>query len=191
MSSAIRTVLSWLGVTVVAANAILMQLLLFTSFFLDGLAHAAEALVGQAIGRRDRAGVRRAVRSATELSLLAAVLLCGFYAGLGGAFIDAMTTDTSIRTATREWLIWAILLPLTGVGSFLLDGIFIGATRTRAMRNGMVVAVVLFVASTGLLVPRFGNHGLWAAFTLMLLARAAGLAVVLPRLLRGGTPSTR
>lgn len=169
-----------LGVTVVAANAILLQLLQFTSFFLDGLAHAAEALVGQAIGRRDRAGLRRAVRSATELSLVAAMLLCGIYALFGGVFVDAMTTDASIRSATREWLIWAVLLPLTGVGSFLLDGIFIGATRTRAMRNGMIVAVLVFIIATQWLVPRFGNHGLWAAFTLMLLVRAAGLAIVLP-----------
>jgi len=173
-----------LGVTVVAANAILMQLLLFTSFFLDGFAHAAEALVGQAIGQRRPAALRAAVRVSGELSLIMAIGLCLLFAIGGGAFIDALSTDPSVRETTRAWLGWAIALPIAGVGSFLLDGIFVGATRTRAMRDSMIVALLLFVAATLVLIPVFGNHGLWAAFLLMLLARACGLGLALPGLLR-------
>jgi len=173
-----------LGVTVVAANAILMQLLQFTSFFLDGFAHAAEALVGQAIGQRRPAALGAAVRAATEMSVAVAIGLSVLFAIGGGAFIDAMSTDEATREASRIWLGWAIALPVAGVGSFLLDGIFIGATRTRAMRDSMILALLLFLGASSLLIPVFGNHGLWAAFTLMLVARAGGLAVYLPGLLR-------
>jgi len=180
-----------LGVTVVAANAILMQLLLFTSFFLDGFAHAAEALVGQAIGQRRPAALRAAVRVSAELSLLMAIGLCAVFAIGGGVFIDALSTDAATREATRAWLGWAIALPIAGVGSFLLDGVFIGATRTRAMRDSMVVSLLLFVLATQVLIPAFGNHGLWAAFLIMLLARVLGLGLALPGLLRGAIDPAR
>jgi len=172
-----------LGVAVVAANAILLQLMQFTSFFLDGFAHAAEALVGQAIGQRDPAALRAAVRAAAELSIVVAMTLSAVFALGGGAFIDAMSTDESTRSVTREWLGWVVALPVVGVGSFLLDGIFIGATRTLPMRDSMVAALLLFFGATWLLVPALGNHGLWAALLIMLAARAAGLGLALPGLL--------
>lgn len=175
---------SRLGVEVVAVNAILLLLVTFTAHFLDGFAHAAEALVGEAIGAGSQGALTTAIARSAELSIIVAFLMTLLYLVAGGWFVDMMTTDPGTRTAAREWLPWAWALPLAGVGSFLLDGIFIGATRTRAMRDTVVIACVGFVLATLLLLPHFGNHGLWAAYMLMQVVRAAGLALLLPDLLR-------
>ncbi len=175
---------SRLGVEVVAANAILLLLVTFTAHFLDGFAHAAEALVGEAIGAHNQQALVSSVARSAELSIGVAVLMTVVYFICGGWFIDMMTTDPATRAATREWLPWAWALPLAGVGSFLLDGIFIGATHTRAMRDTVVIACIGFVVTTSLLLPHFSNHGLWAAYMLMQIVRAVGLGILLPGLLR-------
>ncbi len=106
------------------------------------------------------------------------------YAALGPALIELFTVLPEVRTAAEAFLPWMILLPLVSVWSFLLDGIFVGTTRTAAMRNAMAVSVLVYLAACWLLVPALGNHGLWLAFTLFMAARAITLAVAYPRLLR-------
>ena len=173
-----------LGVSVVAANAILLLLVTFTAHFLDGFAHAAEALVGQAIGARNQEALNAAIMRSAELSVIVAILMTMVFVIGGGHLIDAMTTEPGVREATRQWLPWAWMLPLAGVGSFLLDGIFIGATDMRSMRDTVAIACIGFVVATWLLLPIWGNHGLWGAYMLMQILRALGLGMQMPKLMR-------
>lgn len=171
------------GDVLLAANAVLMQFIGLAAYFLDGLAFAAEALVGRAVG----AGRRRELVDAARASTFwAGVIALGLsLAGLigGGPLIDALTVDPGVRASAREYLPWAAWAPLAGVWAFQLDGIFIGATRSRAMRGSMLWALLVFLLAWALLQP-WGNHGLWAAFHLHYLARALALGRHLPALLR-------
>lgn len=177
------------GDVVLAANAILLQMTHFMAHALDGFSHAAETLAGHALGRRDRRALQAAVRAATVWAVLVSLLFVLAYGLGGGWIIDTLTTQETIREAARRWLPWIVLAPLTGVWSFLLDGIFIGTTHTREMRNGMLVALAVFLAATALLVPALGNHGLWLSYHLLLITRAATLGAWYPRVLAAAGPA--
>jgi len=171
-----------LGEITVAANAVLMQLQFFLAYGLDGFAHAAEGLVGSAWGRHQRLQFRTAVRTTTVLALAVAAGYTIVYALLGPVFIGWMTDLDAVRRMAATYLPWMIAAPLISVWSFQLDGIFIGTTRTVEMRNGMLVSAAAFWLGVQLLVPTWGNHGLWLAFMLFLGLRAVTLAAWLPRL---------
>jgi MATE family multidrug resistance protein len=176
------------GNVILAANSILMQFIAFGAFFLDGLAFATEALVGQAVGAGERNVLVSAARVTTLWAFaMAAVLSLGF-ALAGPFFINMLTVDEAARAAARTYLPWAAFAPLLGVWAFQLDGIFIGATRTAAMRNAMIVALGIFLAAWWLLAP-YGNQGLWAAFYVHYLARIATLLYCYPALVRSVSPS--
>ena len=166
-----------------AANAVLMQFISVSAYFLDGLAFAAEALIGQAIGAGRRSSFARAARLTTWWAAGLAALVSLLLALLGGPCIDLLTVDPGVRAAAREYLPWAAGAPLLGVWAFQLDGIFIGATRTADMRRAMLVSLAIFLVAWWLLQP-FGNHGLWAALYVHYLARAATLSCYYPALLR-------
>ena len=102
----------------------------------------------------------------------------------GPFIINAMTVDESVRAASRDYLFWAALIPIFGVWCFMLDGIFIGATRTAEMRNGMLISMAIFLVSVWVLVPIWGNDGLWASIMVLFVARAATLGYWLPRIER-------
>ncbi len=172
------------GVEVLAANAVLVQLLYLMSYCLDGYAHAAETLTGFAVGRRDAALLERSLRSSTLLAAATAILFTLAYALGGGALVDLLTTDPDTRALARTWLPWIVATPIVGVWSFLLDGIFIGATRTANMRNSMIVSLAVFIGATLVLVPAMGNHGLWLSYHLLMLARTVTLGRHVPSLLR-------
>ena len=173
-----------LGDTVLAANLVLLQFQMFCAFALDGFADTAEVLVGGAVGSRRRADLRAAVAASTLWAGLFASAFALVFAVFGGLLIDVLTGIGEVRLAAREYLPWLIALPLISVWSFQLDGIFIGATRGQALRNAMLVSLALFVAAIALLVPAMDNHGLWLAFSLFMVARAATLVVAYPSLLR-------
>ncbi len=173
-----------MGDVLLAANAVLMNFQLFMGYALDGFAFAAEALVGAAVGARDRSRLSAAVRTSTLWAGLFALMYGLVYWFAGTAIIAAITDIEEVREAAGTYLWWAVLSPLISVWSFQLDGIFIGATRTRAMRNGMIVSLGIFLASVWVLVPLYGNHGLWLAFYLFMIARAVTLAVRYPALAR-------
>ena len=130
-----------LGDATVAANALLLNGLLLTSYALDGLAHAVEALCGHAIGARDRAALRRALVVAGGWSLLASLAFAALFALFGHLFIDLQSDIAGVREVAYAYLPYLACLPLLGMWSYLLDGLFIGATRAREMRNAMLVAV--------------------------------------------------
>ncbi|MBD3786200.1 MAG: MATE family efflux transporter [Sphingomonadales bacterium] len=164
-----------------AANQVLLQFLEITAYALDGFAFAAETLVGQAVGARSVPGVRRAAVLASQWGVGGAVLL-GLVFGLGGpVIIDLMTTSAEVRETARIYLPWLIIAPAIGIASWVLDGIFIGATLTREMRNAMVPAVAAYALAVALLVPAFGNHGLWAALMVLNMARGLSMARLYPR----------
>lgn len=163
------------GDVVLAANALLMNFQHLLSYALDGIAHAAEALVGKAVGRRDQAGMILAVRRTLGWSLGFAALTGAAYAIAGPGAIDLLTGIPEVRAAAREYLPWLALLPLVSVWSFLYDGVFVGATRPREMRLVMMASAALVFLPAWFLSRGFGNHGLWLAFTLFMAARGAGM----------------
>lgn len=171
-----------LGDVTLAANQVLLQFLSITAYALDGFAFAAEAVVGQAFGARRRADVRRGAIMTSQWALGGAALLTVALLGLGPALIDLMAAAPEVRAEARAYLPWMAVAPLVGVGAWMLDGVFIGATRTRELRNAMLVAVGVYAAALAVLLPAFGNHGLWAALMILNLARTATLGMRYPAL---------
>jgi MATE family multidrug resistance protein len=165
-----------LGDTTLAANQVLVQFFSITAFALDGFAFAAETLTGQALGARKPLALRRAAILTSEWGVGGAVLLALFFWVFGAPLIDIMATAPEVREAARLYLPWLAVAPLIGIASWMLDGIFIGTTLTREMRNAMLASVALYVGAVLLLLPAFGNHGLWAS--LLVLNAARGLTMV-------------
>jgi MATE family multidrug resistance protein len=173
-----------LGDIVLAANAVLMHLHTFMAYSLDGFAHAAEALAGNAYGARNRKTFQQVVRVSTICAVLIALGYCLVY-GLYGSSIVAMVTGIpEVRTTAAEYLPWLIIAPIISVWSFQLDGIFIGTTRAVAMRNAMLLSLIIFLAAVWLLLPLWGNHGLWAALMIFMATRGITLGVWYPRIVR-------
>ncbi|MBW5412423.1 MATE family efflux transporter [Pseudomonas sp. MAG002Y] len=152
-----------LGNATVAANALLLNGLMVTAFALDGLAHAVEALAGHAIGARDRKALRQTLVIAAGWSLLASLLFALGFALFGARFIDLQSDLPAVREAAYTYLPYLAALPVIAMSSYLLDGLFIGATRAREMRNAMVIAVLLALP-LGIALKDLGNHGLWLSF---------------------------
>lgn len=180
------SLLTWsgarLGTTVLAANAILMNFQLFLAHGLDGFAHATSALVGEAVGARDRRALRRSVVAAT---VMAAVVAAGFtlvYAITGPAIIRVFTNIAELRAFTSPYLVWMVVSPLLSVWAYQLDGIFIGATRSADMRNAMAISVAIYIAAMVTLPGPLGNHGLWLSVMIFMVARALTLAVRYPNI---------
>ena len=165
-----------------AANQILLQFLYVTAYALDGFSFAAEALVGQAMGARARARLRRAavLCSGWGLGICAALALVF---ALGGPWaVQVMAKAPEVRAAALVYLPYMIAAPLVGVASWMLDGIFIGATRTKDMRDMMIVSALAYFAAVLPLMAAFGNHGLWIALLFSFVVRAATLAWRYPAL---------
>lgn len=175
---------SALGDVTLAANQVLMQFVNIAAYALDGFAFATEALVGQAFGARSVPAIRQGIRVASIWGAGAAALMALGFAALGPATIDLMTTAPDVREAARAYLPWVVAVPIVGLASWMLDGIFIGATRTRDMRNMTVVALAIYLACAWPLLSVFGNHGLWLALHVSWFARAATLAWRYPALER-------
>lgn len=173
-----------LGDVQLAANQVLVHFLHVTAFALDGFAFAAETLVGQAKGARRRDRLRRAAILATLWSGVIVLALSLGIAVFGGAVIDLITTSEEVRAAARAYLPWLMLAPLLGLGAYMLDGIFIGATRTVDMRNMTALSALIYFIAVWTLFPAFGNHGLWAALMISLVARTVTLGLRYPALER-------
>jgi MATE family multidrug resistance protein len=173
-----------LGDLVLAANALLLNFQTITSYLLDGFAQAAESLVGGAIGARDREAYRQTVRISTIWAAATALLIGAVYRLAGPVWIAFLTDAPETRAAANAYLPWAIALPFFSVWAFQLDGIFIGATRTRDLRNGMAAVVVLYLAMAIGFAAVWGNAGLWGAFVGMMAARTVILGSLYPRIER-------
>lgn len=172
-----------LGDATVAANALLLNGLLLTAHALDGLAHAVEALCGHAIGAHDRGALRRSLTVAAGWSLLASAAFAVLFLLAGHLFIQMQTDIPEVRDTAFIYLPYLAALPMVAVWSYLLDGLFIGATRAREMRNAMLLSVVL-IAPIAWLTQGLGNHGLWLTFMLFMLLRGVSLGLIALRLNR-------
>ena len=170
-----------LGGLFLAANAVLMNLQILTSFALDGFAHAAEALVGKAVGEQRREALEQAVRLTLKWSLIFAVGFCLFYFLFGPFLIRLLTNLEGVRETAMRYLPWLILSPLVSVWSFLYDGVYVGATRAREMRNIMVFSAVAIFLPAWFLLQGLGNHGLWLAFTIFMASRGIGMHIAYRR----------
>ena len=160
------------GDLVLAANAILINLLYLMAYALDGFANAAEALVGRAIGARDREGLHLAVRRSMSWCAGVAVLIATAYAIAGPAIVELLTDLPEVRDTTNTYLPWIVAAPVICAWCYLYDGVFVGATLSREMRDTMLLSLAGFLLAWWLLRP-LGNHGLWLAFMLFNAARAA------------------
>lgn len=163
------------GDVTLAANQVLLQFLEISAFVLDGFAFSAEAMVGAALGAGSRAHLRRAAGMSAIWGVSAALLLAVAYALFGAALVDLLTTSPEVRERAREFLPWLVAAPIIGVASFMLDGVFIGATWTREMRVTMFWSVAVYALTLVICLPLFGNHGLWAALMLLFTMRAITL----------------
>jgi len=171
------------GDVTLAANAVLNNFLLFGAFFLDGLANAAEQLCGRAYGARDKSAFAGAVKLVVMWGFGFALAVATCFLLFGPAFIDIMTASVEVRRIARDYLPFVIFAPLLGVFAFAFDGVYIGATWARDMRNLMLLSLLIFLGAWFAL-RSFGNAGLWGAFLVHYAARGGLEALRYPALLR-------
>lgn len=170
------------GDTVLAANHILLQFISFSAFFLDGFAFVVESLAGRAFGARNRALFDHLVKRSTEVAAACAVLLALLVWFAGPMLIASLTAIEVVNEQAVIYLPYAAAYVIVSFAAFQLDGVFIGATRSREMRNASLMSLLVFLVLAWLLTPLLGNHGLWLAFIVYVIARAIALGFYLPRI---------
>ncbi len=175
-----------LGGDIVAVNAVLLMFLTFTAYALDGFAYAVEACSGEAFGARDRQRLLLVWHAACRQAGWVALFFSLLYAFAGPYIVALLTSIPALQHQADRYLIWQVLLPVCGVWCYLLDGMFIGATRAAEMRNSMALAALGY-GLTLITVPVLGNHGLWLAMTVFLLLRGLTLGAIWRRHQRNGT----
>ena len=173
-----------LGDVTLAGNQVLLQFVYMAAHAMDGFVFAAESLVGQAVGARAVAQLRRAASLTAIWTFSLGVLMAVIFWAVGPWVIDLMAKDVAVQAAARLYLPHTALAPLLGALAWMLDGVFIGATRTRDMRNMMILSFLGYYALVALLFPGFGNHGLWLAMNGFLILRGVTLALRYPALER-------
>lgn len=171
------------GDVVLAANAVLNNFLMISAFFLDGLANAAEQLCGRAYGARDRIAFSSATRLVIRWGAAFALAVTAVFALFGPALIDIMTASEDVRRSARDYLPFVVLSPVLAVFAFAYDGIYIGSTWARDMRNLMMLSLVMFLTAW-LALRSFGNAGLWGALLVHYAARGGLQALRYPALFR-------
>ncbi|MBA9031195.1 MATE family efflux transporter [Rhizobium leguminosarum] len=166
------------GAVTLAANAVVMNFFLLSGYYLDGLANAAEQIIGRAIGAHYRPAFDRGLKLTTLWSFGLAAIGSAFFFLAGPWLISVLTTSPEVRQAAETYLPWAAVTGLTGALAFLMDGVFIGATWSADMRNRMLISFAGYLLMLAVFVPLFGNHGLWLAMNAFLLFRGFFLAML-------------
>ena len=166
-----------LGPTILAANAVLMNFQNLTSLGLDGIAHAAEAMVGRAVGQKDNTAVHHTVRLTLRWSLIFAAGFTLVYLLAGPMIVRILTDLPDVRETAMVYFAWVVVLPLISVWCFLYDGVYVGMTRAREMRNIMLISTFLVFLPVWYVTRPFGNHGLWFALLAFLASRGVGMHV--------------
>ena len=163
-----------LGDDVVAANAILMNFLLLISFGLDGIANAAEAMVGEAKGAQDHHKLNTIVNTSLLWTAIFAVLYSMLFIVLGDWFIRKITNIESVILLAQQYIVWLWLMPLFGCWCYLYDGIYIGLMQAKIMRNSMFFSTFFGFLPLWYLLSDLGNHAIWAAFSVFMICRCMG-----------------
>ncbi|MBR5146760.1 MAG: MATE family efflux transporter, partial [Bacteroidales bacterium] len=167
-----------LGNNILAINMILLQSFYIFSYFTDGFAYAGEALVGKFVGSNDKTNLQKVVRLLLIWGFAISIPFTILYALFPTDFVKIISDNTEILTEVQPYYIYMIIIPLITFTAFIWDGIYIGATASKAIRNTMIISTIfVFIPSWYVLMPRFGNHGLWMAFLCFMIAR--GLAMTL------------
>ncbi len=166
-----------LGAIILAANSVLMNFQMFMAYALDGFAHAAEALVGRAIGAKDKALFRQAVLITAIWSCCFAVIFSVLYLLTGQQMINLLTDLEQVRQTAYQYLPWLVALPLVSVSCFVFDGVFIGATWSRQMRDSMIFSLLLVYMPVWYYSQPLGNHGLWLTMAAFMLARGVSMGM--------------
>ncbi|WP_299195422.1 MATE family efflux transporter [uncultured Litoreibacter sp.] len=172
------------GDVTLAANEVLIQFMYITAYAMDGFAFAAETLIARAYGRGLPERVRRSAIVTSGGGAMVCVSMSAFFALAGPWLIDVMAKAPEVQADARLYLWWMVAAPLVGCAAWMLDGIFIGATRGRDMRNMMMLSFVIYWAAIFALMPWLGNHGLWAALLISFIARGVTLGAKYPALER-------
>ena len=159
------------GAVILAVNTLLMQLYLFFSYFMDGFAYAGEALCGRYRGARNQEAYQQVVRRLFGWGVAMVILFSAIYIIGGMPFLRLLTDEPQVVEASREYVWWAYLIPISGVAAFVWDGVFIGITATRGMLLSSFVAAVIFFMGVIGLIDSMGNHGLWLSMVLYLATR--------------------
>lgn len=168
------------GETFLAGYHILMQMITMAALVLDGFAHTAEAVTGAAYGAKNKSRFDRAVRLTSEFSIGFALLIGSLIYLAGPFLIRLLTTDPVVIDSAMTYLPYCALAPVLGFAAYQMDGIFIGTTRTAAMRNAGIAAVILYICAHYLIYPIIGAAGIWVAFLFYYVVRALTLAVAYP-----------
>lgn len=164
---------SGMGETILAVNALLMQFFMLFSYFMDGFAYAGEALTGRFIGAKNRGYLQWMIRRIFFWGLMVSLAAVVVYLIFPDQILRIMTNDLHIIARTKDFMFWTVLIPITGFAAFLWDGIFIGATASKEMRNAMILSSIVFFACYFIMTPVWGNNGLWLSFIVYLLVRGA------------------
>ena len=168
--------------TILAVNTILLQFINLMSYAIDGLAFAAESLIGKYKGAQDMPNLKRTARKIFFCSFLFGGVIMLIFVLFGELLLHLFTDQIPLIEQAKPYLIWIIVAPVVNVAAYIWDGIFLGATASKALRNSVILSTLLFLSAVYLLMP-FGNHGLWGALTLLLVARGVSLTVLAPKYL--------
>ena len=168
--------------TVLAINTILLQYINLLSYAIDGFAFAAESMIGKYKGAQDLQNLKRTTRLIFLWAFLFSGVILLILMCFGERLLYVFTDQMSLIEQAEVYLIWVIIAPVINVAAYIWDGIFLGATASRALRNSVIVSTLLYLSAIYLLMP-FGNHGLWGALTLLLVARGVSLTVLAPKYL--------
>jgi MATE family multidrug resistance protein len=168
--------------TILAVNSLLMQFFMIFSFFIDGFAHASEALTGKFIGAGNTWGLKRSIKLLFVWGAGISLFFTILYLGGGEAIFRILTNNSEVIYNSQPYYFWVVLIPIVSFTAFLWDGIFIGATAGKAMRNSMLFSTLLVFFPAYIILSRFmGNHGIWLAFILFMLSRTLTMSVLAPR----------
>ena len=168
-----------LGNNILAINMILLQSFYIFSYFTDGFAYAGEALVGKFVGSKDKDNLQKVIRLLLIWGFSISVPFSILYALFPTEFVKIISDNTEILTEIKPYYIYMIIIPLITFAAFIWDGIYIGATASKAIRNTMIISsIFVFIPSWYILMPRFGNHGLWIAFLFFMIARGAAMSLM-------------
>ena len=161
------------GEIILAVNVVLLQFVNWMSYGIDGFAYAAESIIGKYKGMDDRQKLKQAIRLIFLWGLVFALFYICLYAIAGKSLLYIFTNQMEVIDAAIPYLVWMAVFPVLAFPSYIWDGIFIGLTASRAMRDSMFISLILYLSAYYLLEPAFGNHGLWAALLVLLIARGA------------------
>ena len=175
---------SKLGENYLAANAILMQFIMLASFFLDAYAFSTEAITGYAVGKRAKKSFLLIVTNSFQLSIFSGLLISLIYLFTFKYIINELTDLDYLRYLTFNYIIWILIIPPIASVCYQFDGIFIGASQTPEMRNGMIISVIIFILSSQFFMSNFGNHGLWLSLLFFMIIRSITLNYYFNRILK-------